>query len=560
MHAPWLVPCLAMTLAAQAPQALHAPITRVRLHPDEAWVTRTGSAKVAGGGLHRFLLKDLLPGLTLDDVRVEARGPQGSRLGDLSLGSEPRKVTETADYQELKAAVEAQRDKVDALEAEGDALAREQTFLAGLQGAYDKEISSRLTASLPQAESVVALSRGLETRMAEGLQRDRKRRHEHDAARAELRRLEAELARRAAERTASPSQAVVEVATPGPGTVEVELTYRTRRARWDPAYEARLAQGGGGLELALFATVKQDSGEDWDGVKVEVTNARSARSLEIAHFDGPAELGFEPPAPPPPVSKMARYAAADRVQQNAFAPGAPPSAAAVVEVSAGIAAPQEAAALEEAQGIASTWSLEGTKDIPSDREPHRFRMLGREIEPTLALVATPRLDPTVMRVARFPMPQGIPLFPGAPVVHFAGTQRVGQAPLEVPAPGTPFRFSFGPYRGLRVELRRVDVKKEAVGAFTKETQWTLRERLEVANDTAQAVQVELQDRELKASDDKVKVTVLPDSTPSREGEVPGVRAWTLQVPAGGRGAVVLGTQIRIPAAGSLSGAEGLNLP
>lgn len=216
--------------------------------------------------------------------------------------------------------------------------------------------------------------------------------------------------------------------------------------------------------------------------------------------------------------------------------------------------------MEEAQGLAATWTLEGVKDIPADKEGHRFRMLSRDLDPGLALVATPRLDPTIVRVARFPVPSGIPLFPGAPVVHYAGTQRVGQAALELPAPGAPFQFGFGPYRGVRVELRRVEALKEAVGTFTKETQWTLRERLEVANDTAEPVQVELQDRELRAASDKVKITTLPEATPSKEGSAPGVRSWLLPVPAKGKGAVTLALQIRIPAGERPSGLEDLHLP
>lgn len=247
------------------------------------------------------------------------------------------------------------------------------------------------------------------------------------------------------------------------------------------------------------------------------------------------------------------------IAQNQYLPA--PSAA-VVEVAAANFAMDaaEAQPLEEARGIAATWALEGLKDIPADNEAHRFRILGRDQEPALALVATPRLDPTVHRVARFPVPAGIPLFPGAAVVHYAGTQRVGQTALEMPLPGAPFQFGFGPYRGVRVELRQVEALKEAVGTFTKDIQWTLRERMEVSNDTAEAVQVELLDREVKASSDKVRITPLPEATPGREASVPGVRAWTLTVEPRGKGTVTLGAQIRIPAGCVLTGADDLHLP
>ena len=550
----WLLPCLALTLAAQTPQALTAPIRRVRLHPDEAWVTRVGQAKVPAAGVHRLLLKDLPQGLGMDDVRVAARGPQGSRLGDLSLGSDPRTVAETPEYQALVKELEGLQDRQDALEAEGEALAQERAFLKGIQGAYDKEISGRLTVALPAAASVVELSRGLEGRSNDVLLRDRRRNRELAKLREQLSRLEAELRRRAAERSASPGRALVEIATDRAGEVEVEFTYRNRQARWVPGYEARLAPDGRKVEVALFATVRQGSGEDWNGVQLEITNARSSRTLTLARFSGPGYVGHterEPQA----------YDSQRRAKGMALMEVlAPPPPAMPQNTYVEDAEPASAAAVEEAQGLASTWLLDGSKDVPADNEPHRFRILARDLEATLALVAVPRLDPTVYRLARFPLPSGLPLFPGAPVVHFAGTQRVGQASLELPGPGQPLQFGFGPYRGVRVALHRVEAVKEQVGAFTKEAQWTLRERMEVANDTKDALEVELQDRELKASSDKVKITVLGETTPSKDGPVPGVRSWTLKLAPQGSASVALATQIRTPAGGTVTGLRDLHLP
>jgi hypothetical protein len=134
------------------------------------------------------------------------------------------------------------------------------------------------------------------------------------------------------------------------------------------------------------------------------------------------------------------------------------------------------------------------------------------------------------------------------------------AGLELSAPGKPLQLGFGPFRGVRVSLQRQDAKKEQVGAFTKETQWTLKERFEVSNDTDESVIVELQDRELKSASDKVKITLLPDSTPSQDGPAPGVRAWSVKLTGKASGQVQLNTQIRVPVEGYVSGLGNLKLP
>mgnify|MGYP001309620524 CR=1 FL=1 len=551
-----VVPLLSLTLAAQAPLAVQAPIRRVRLHPDEAWVTRIGSARVPVAGTHRLRVEGLPQGLALEDVRVAARGPQGLRLGDLGLRSEARKVTETPAFQALTQERERLQDRLDALDAEGEALAHEVTFLKGLQATHDKELSSRMTYVLPGDGPVVELSRGLQERLSTLLARERKRRRERGILAEEVQRVDGQLAQMKAERSASPTLATVEVTVPRAGEVELELTYRTRQAAWKPAYEARLAADGRTLELALSADVRQQSGEAWEDVQVELTNARASRSLTLSRFSGPQVVGWTE-------GYVQKERAADVVEvvavQNAYAPPPPPPPPAPAQLLEA-AVQTQASTREDAMGLATTWTLEGAKEVPSDGEPHRFRILARELRPDLALLAVPRLDPTVHRVARFAVPEGIPLFPGAPVVHFAGTQRVGAAALQLPSPGQPLQLGFGPFRGARVILQRVEAKKETVGTFTKETQWTLTERLEVSNDTAEALQVEVQDRELRSASDKVKVTPLPDSVVAQPSSIPGVRQWTLKVAPKGTATVSQGCQIRVPQGGSVTGLGGLGLP
>ena len=553
MRIPVLLPILSCCLQAATPLALQAPIAKVRLHPDEAWVTRVGRIHVNAGGDHLLQLRELPPGLAMEDVRVSAKGPQGTRLGDLSVGAELRKVTETPEYQALKKDRERLQDQLDAREAEGESLAHEQTFLKKLQATYDQELSGRLPFTLPQPAAVVELSKGLQARLAENLTRDRKRLHELAKLKEEADRLDRELRKRAAESSASPSQATVEVSTPKAGDLEVSFTYRTRKARWEPGYEARLASDRASVELVLFASVRQYSGEDWSGVQLEVTNARASRSLALAAFSGPQTLGYSDALPAPPPSRGRLLAAPAAVAAKQAIPQSSYSYF-------GDAATTEARPIEEANGLAATWALEGDKEVPADNEAHRFRVLSRELDATLVLVTVPRLDPTVYRLARFPVPSGLPLFPGAPVVHFAGTQRVGLAGLELPPPGQPLQLGFGPYRGVRAALQRLDMKKEQVGAFTKESQWTLKERFELTNDGDTAVAVELQDRELRSASDQVKITLLPESTPSQEGPKPGVRSWNLHLAPKGEGSVLLATQIRSPLTGYVTGLGNLNLP
>jgi len=95
-----LLPCLTLTLAAQDAVPVQAPITSVKLYPDEAWVTRVGRVQAAAG-TRRYRIEGLPGGLTLDDVQVSAKGPVGSRLGDVSVSQQESDATETPEYQKF---------------------------------------------------------------------------------------------------------------------------------------------------------------------------------------------------------------------------------------------------------------------------------------------------------------------------------------------------------------------------------------------------------------------------------------------------------------------------
>lgn len=548
----WLLTCISCALLAEAPLTLTAPIQRVRLHPDEAWVTRVGRVRLPESGTHKVVLEALPSGLRIEDLQVAARGPAGLRLGDLAITSDVRVVTETAEWKRLEAEREALREKRDGLESQGEAVQQEILFLKGLQAAHDKELSARMAYGTPNATAILDFGKNFQTRMAELLTGERRRKRELEKLQREDLRIAAEMHKRANERRTAPSRVTVELTTPTMGETEVELSYRTRNARWKPLYEARLSENRSRLDLMLFASITQTTGEAWDGVRLEISNARPSRSLAVPSFSGGKTLTWNKEIPPPPIivdrDIVPEVAPRElRAQSNVFAPLAAPAPEPARESSASV--------IEEATGLAATFLVDGRKDVPSDGEPHRFKVQGRELTPELTIFTSPRLDPTGYLLARFAAPGGMPLFPGSPVLRFAGNQRLGEAPLAVPAAGQPFALGFGPYKSMRVAFQKVDRRQEAVGTFTKDRQWTLRERIELANDGTEPIEIEVQDRILKSGSDQVKITLLGDFTPGWTEPLPGVRSWRLKLGAKERKQLELPLTVRAPKEGVLLGLD-----
>jgi uncharacterized protein (TIGR02231 family) len=549
-------PLVSVVLVAQQVLPVDAPIARVRLHPDEAWVTRAARVHLSAAGTFKVQLESLPNGLRVEDLQAAAKGPSGLRLGDISVASDVRVVTETPEWKKLEAERDALREKRDTLEAQGEAAQQELVFLKGLQAAHDKELSGRMIYAVPNPTGIVELGKSLQSRMSDLLIAERKRKRELEKLSQEEGRINAEFQKRASERRTAPSRVTIEITSAQEGNVDLELSYRVRAARWKPLYEARLSENRKKLDLVLYAAVTQNTGESWQGVRLEISNARPSRSLAVPVYSAGQSVDWVKQLPPPVYPVMAAPAPppAPKQMENRLSASQTMALGDLQRLApAEEAVESSASVIEEASGLAATFLVDGAKDVPSDNEPHRFKVQAKDVEPALTVFTTPRLDTTAYLLARFTAPGGLPLFPGSPVVRFAGNQRLGEAPLAIPAAGQPFSLGFGPHKGVRVAFRRVDNKLEEVGAFSKERQWSLREQIELANDGNEALIIEVQDRILKSASDQVKINLQPDFTGGWTEAVPGVRSWKLTLAPSETKRVEMPLTIRAPKDGVVTG-------
>lgn len=595
MRACLLVPALVATLAAGEPLPLSAPIRSVRVHPDEAWVTRVGSLALPSAGTFKLKLGQLPGGLVLDDLRIQAKGPGGARLGEILVGPDRHVVPETAESKALLAKLEALHARRSELQAQQEANQKAAGFLEGFMNQQRADGKA-----LPTGAALIELTRGLEARLAElsaqAQARGRVMEHiekEKTALEADWQKLRGKL-----DTNPDPSAVTVELDTDQPGEVELEVSYRTRQAQWKPSYESRLSPDGKRLELVLFAAVTQASGESWDKVRMELSNSTPSKVQEMPKFSQVARLGWTAPAVQyagyhagatvevvgtlPRVDKtdvsVGLQLSSDDIQRLPMSRGGyqppRPKPQPVLEPSA--------PTLEEASGLAMTWLLDGVKDVPADGDAHRFRVAVQELRPSLHVVVTPRLDATAYQVVRFPAPTKVPLFSGAPILRFVGTLRLGQGDFALPQAGQPFELNYGPYQGLRSSLQRLGEQRpfkrtKLVGVLTKaggvtksetreeistatpERVWQLEERITLANDTDTSLTIEVQDRVVRSVHESVRIGATPATTPGAVLKSPVVQAWTVRLEPKAEASVNTGLVIKAPKEGELTGLKELGL-
>jgi uncharacterized protein (TIGR02231 family) len=579
---------------AQQPIQLQTRIQSVRLHPGEAWVTRSGKVSLPSAGNHLIQVGGLSEGLTLDDIRIQASGPVGTTLGEIRVGTESPRIPDTAEAKQLLARLNSLHDRKVQLEAQQTASEKALGFLDAYQQNLTKGSGG---GTLPTPAAIMDASRTIEARFAEMTIQSQSRQQELEKINQEMKPLEASWqvirAKIGADRT--PSKITVELITPNSGEIQIELSTRTTSARWKPSYEARVLPGGQ-MELCLFAAVTQASGEEWEKVRLELSSANLDRTKDLPRFNQVARLNWTPPAPVYPnfvkggsgatVEIVASSGGIDKTDTKSasnfsrdsttsvYAPPPPPPKP-VLEPVADI--------VSESEGLFKTYQIDGPRDIPSDGEARRFKVTAARVQAQQLVVVAPRLDSVPYSLVRFELPPGLPLFPGSPVFRFVGQQRLGQSFLVLPLAGQPMQLALGPFQGLRARLLNVEqtqpyqvtkitqVRQNQKGLSQESTKqevitkgedrvWTLKDQFILNNDSEQEVNVELQDRLLISVHESIKVRLTKDTTPgSEDSPAQNLRLWKLRIPPRQERKVDLGLEIHAPKEGQVTGLKELRL-
>ncbi|MFF2044007.1 DUF4139 domain-containing protein [Kitasatospora sp. NPDC058170] len=243
-------------------------------------------------------------------------------------------------------------------------------------------------------------------------------------------------------RTPTSTSTSTEPAGPDPGPspepepdLELELEYGVPAARWVPAYRLSYRQGEDSARLVLRASLAQQTGEDWTGVRLALSTADLDRRTDLPRLRS-LRIGRSQPAPPPsgwrePPAGLADLFAGYQAAGPAPAPAGRVSAGQVASVRV---------------GAAPTGALPVAAVTPAfDEQPEFLRHPGG----SLAADEFP-LPPPAFGGYGAPPPPGMPQ-PGSPPPPPAAPRRARRraaeaapgfaasapAPVTAPAPAAP---------------------------------------------------------------------------------------------------------------------------
>lgn len=245
-------------------------LSAVVVFSDRAYVTRTAQAH-AKTGLNRFYVE-------LKAFRIERDSAQARVFGKGSILSVQYKEVPVQDApQAMVHELSEQKRELDrrlkALQKARESLEKQRQFLDSVISFGDVEIPKELKTAFPQPQSLQAMLEFLESSYQQLAEREDSLDHEIDERRYELNVIERKL-----KQSKHPKQAVrkaIEVLFEAAEEqdLELEVSYVSYQASWQPVYKVDVPLALGGVDMTLFARIAQQTGEDWDDVALTVSNA-----------------------------------------------------------------------------------------------------------------------------------------------------------------------------------------------------------------------------------------------------------------------------------------------
>ncbi|GAA2297926.1 DUF4139 domain-containing protein [Streptomyces kunmingensis] len=309
------------------------------------------------------------------------------------------------------------------------------------------------------------------------------------------------------------------VRAPAAGPAELRLSHLTPCALWRPAYRATL--DGDRLTLQTDAMVWQRTGEDWSGVRLTLSTARS--SLATA----PPRL-VEDRLTLRDRSATERRSVDIELREEAISGLGPSTVTGVPSVDDG--------------GEVRVLHAPAPASVPGDGRAHRVPLTTGTGAAHSEYVCAPELSPLVTQVVRFTNPSGHALLAG-PVELVRGSGFAGRGTLDFTAPGASAELAFGSSDSHRV-LRETDESRATAG-LTQRTVITRTVRLHLSRFSGPG---ESDDRVLtlreripvsEVADVEVRLRKEACSPAPDTLDAEGVARWDVALPPGGRRTVTL---------------------
>jgi uncharacterized protein (TIGR02231 family) len=337
------------------------------------------------------------------------------------------------------------------------------------------------------------------------------------------------------------------------GSVELELSYIADGVSWTPTYTLRMGSNAKTMNVLYNAMVKQNTGEDWNGVALNLSTATPVIGGIIPRLmpwyvdvvtprydltDAEMQSGqvknksfTRRETNKETMSKKAEAPEPEMVAESAPAP------AMIVENST-----------VEKRVYSAVYALAGAKDIASDNQEHLVAIASFDLPAELSYSSVPKLQPAVFLNAKITNATDYTLLPGATSVFFENSF-VANGNIDLVAPAQAFETPLGTDEQMHIERKQVNRFQKEEGLLSKRNKLIYTYSIIIKNNKKSDETVIVKDQIPVSRNQDIVVTYVPlekKSTVAPLIDKSGIVEWRVFVKAGQELAVPFSFSVEYP--------------
>lgn len=284
------------------------------------------------------------------------------------------------------------------------------------------------------------------------------------------------------------------------GKVAIDLTYITFGARWQPIYDAKVSTKSRNISLNYLALVNQQTGEDWNNIKLTLSTARPSLGANIPKLGDWKISEYNPNL----VGSLRQRNSSGAFKQTGF----------------------QTAAVDNSSTNAA-FTMQEAISLNSGNAEQKVMITNIELPSKLQYQTTPRIRQLAYLQASTVNNSNYPLLAGKLNIFMDG-RFIATSTLKTTMPNEPFKLDLGGDESIAVTYKKLKNYTEKTGLINSNQRITYESLITIQNNKATTEMLTIYDQIPVSQNEKITVTLrAPNKGATKDKE--GKLMWNLSL-------------------------------
>ena len=474
-------------------------IGQVTVFSDRALVKRDGQQQVPAGE-HELVFKDLPYWLDHRSLQFNAKGKQSVRILDISSRDDFQATSQQERIAELDRQIKDIENQLAQLADQGKLLLNKSNYLEAYQKGSVQQGKDAPRLSTTELLEIMNFSK---TILAEIHTAQRELDNKMAQLQSELAALQEKRGQIPQEETVRSKTVVVQLDAPMADKLDLSLSYVVPGASWWPNYDASFDSSSNMLKLSYYAQISQQTGEDWNNVKLVLSTAQPMIGAVLPELD-PWLVDIRVPRPemPAPAALARRKALQAMSDQRRSSESFEPLTGATMERVQADASFNTSTA---ERGLTNTvFNIEKTATVPTGPEDKKVAISVSEFKAGQTYQLVPALQEAVFLTVKATNSNDYPLLQGD-LNAFLDGQLIASSNIKTVFPGEPIELAMGTDESISVKREPLKRFTESTGLTGSGKRISYEYQTVIQNNRDQAVELVLHDRFPLSRNEKIEI-------------------------------------------------------